>query len=339
VVDSVRTLYLAGMATMRLCAMAEEIIPGQDLTLVVGKLLAGLDRNEDFPEKTQQECISRYWVGLYPSLTLSKEYDQLCAQVHNLDEANFDKLCAHLRALASSNLLVFVIDYAEGRWHLHHSRNELAEQCLQKVVAAAEGRQLGEIAAEAASILIALRLTGLGPLKFEALNRLLRVRIDNMPQSIEMCIDYIPTPFSDWSPRPKPSFYDSHLMQSVAFLNKISCAPGVSAICNPLEHFDASLENLIAKSRRVGARLTDVEQKRPAIVGTSIKTYQVLRDHLYYRNALFGLNPSNLPGMDVYTTLPRPDQLRLLRFVDPEQFQHDLQAHGFGPRRHTDDVS
>ncbi len=336
-VGAVRGLYLAGMATMRLCAMAAEIIPEQDLlALVVGKLLAGLDRNGDFPEETQQNRM--YWGYLDPYLTLSKEYDQLVAQVNDMDEANFDKLRADSRAVAPSGLLMFVINYAEGCWHLRHGPNELAEQCLQRVVAKADGRQLGKIAADAASILIALRLAGPSPLMFEALNPLMRVRIDNMPQLIEMYIDYIPTPFSDWSPRPKPSFYDSHLMGCVAFFNEVTRAPCVSAICNPLQRFDASLENLITQSRQAGARLTEVGRKRPAIVGTSVKPYQVLRDHLYYRNALFGLNPSNLPGMDAYAMLPPPDQLRLLRFVDPEQFQLDLQMHGLGPWRHPDDV-
>ncbi|MBW7903295.1 MAG: hypothetical protein H3C26_17620 [Rhodocyclaceae bacterium] len=337
-VDAVRRLYLAGMATMRLCAMAAEIIPERDLVaLAAGKLLAGRDRDGVSPEEAQQNRIRMYWGYLDPDLNLLKEYYQLGAQVNDLDEANFDKLRADSHAVASSGLLMFVIDYAEGRCHLHHGRNELAQQCLHRVVARADGRQLGKIAADAASILIALRLAGPGPFMFEALNPLLRVRIDNMPQSMEMCIDSIPTPFSDWSPRPEPSFYDSHVMECVAFFNEITHAPSVSAICNPLQRFDASLQNLITQSRQAGARLSEMARKRPAIVGTSVKPYQLLRDHLYYRDALFGWSPSDLPGMDAYAMLRAPDQLRLLRFVDPEQFQLDLQAHGLGPWRHSDD--
>lgn len=338
-VDAVRGLYLAGMATMRLSAMAAEIIPEQDLlSLVVDKLLVGLDRNGDSPEEIQQNRILLYWRCLDPDSTLSKEYDQLRAQMNDLDAANFDKLRADSRAVAPSGLLMFVIDYEEGSWHLRHGRNELAELCLQRIVARADGRQLGEIAADAASILIALRLAGPCPLKFETLNPLMRVRIDNMPQSTEMYIASTPTPFSNWSPSPKPSFYDSHLMKCVAFFNEVTYAPGVFAICNPLQRFDANLENLITKSRVIGAKLNELEKKRSAIVGTSIKPYQVLRDHLYYRSAVFGWSPSNLPGMDVYAKLPQPDQLRLLRFVDSVQFHHDLQVHGLDPWRHPDDL-
>lgn len=173
---------------------------------------------------------------------------------------------------------------------------------------------------------------------FKALNPLMRIRIDNMPQSTQMNIDNIPTPFSDWSPRPKPSFYDSHLMECVDFFNEVTRAAGVSAICNPLQRFDALLENLIDRSREAGAKLKEVERKRPAIVGTSVKPYQVLRDHLYYRDQLFGRSQSDLPGMDAYIKLPQPDQLRLLRFVDPDQFQLDLQAHGLDSWRHPDDA-
>ncbi|WP_245951724.1 hypothetical protein [Paracidovorax anthurii] len=338
-VDAVRRLYLAGMATMRLCAMASEIIPEQDLlALVAGKLLAALDSSGDSPEKTQKNRIRMCWGYLDPYWTLSKEYDKLVAQVNELDEANLDKLRADSHAVTPSGLLMFVIDYAEGCWHLRHGRNELAEQCLQRVVARAEDRQLGKIAADSASILIALRLAGPGPLMFYELNPLMRVRIDNMPQSMQICIEYIPTPFSDCSPRPKPSFYDSHLMECVAFFNEVTRAPGVSAICNPLQRFDASLENLIDRSREAGAKLKEVERERPAIVGTSVKPYQVLRDHLYYRGVLFGWNQSDLPGMDAYIMLPSPDQLRLLRFVDPDQFQLDLQAHRLDSWRHPDDA-
>ena len=339
VVDAVGRLYIAGMATMRMCAMAAKIIPEQDLLeMVTSKLQAGMGNNADFPVVAPRHFLRMYWDCLDPGLTLSKKFDQLCAQLRHLDEANYNELRADSCALASSGLLMFVFDYAEGCWHLRHGRNDLAEVCLQRVVNGANGRQLGETAAFAASLLIALRLGGYGPFTFEALNPLMRVRIDNMQQSIEIHIDTTPTPFSDWSSHTKPSFYDSHMMKCVAFFNDVIHASGVPAICNPLQRFDASLKNLIAKSREAGAKLKEVERRRPAIVGTSIKPYYVLRAHLYYRS-LLGWNQPNLPGMDAYAMLPPPDQLRLLRFVDPKQFQFDLQAHGLDSWSHPDDVS
>lgn len=337
-VSAVGRLYLAGMATMRLCAMASEIIPEKDLLALVAGKLAVLSGSGDSPEKTQKNRIRTYWGYLDPYWTLLREYDKLLAQMSELDVVHFDKLRADSHAVNPSGLLMFVIDYSEGCWHLRHGRNELAQQFLQGVVARVNGRQLGKIAADAASILIALRLAGPGKLMFKALNPLMRIRIDNMPQSTQMNIDNIPTPFSDWSPRPKPSFYDSHLMECVDFFNEVTRAAGVSAICNPLQRFDALLENLIDRSREAGAKLKEVERKRPAIVGTSVKPYQVLRDHLYYRDQLFGRSQSDLPGMDAYIKLPQPDQLRLLRFVDPDQFQLDLQAHGLDSWRHPDDA-
>lgn len=338
-VDAVRRLYLAGMATMRLCTIAAEIIPEHDLlALITGKLLAGLDRTEDSPEEAQRSRICMYWGYLDPTLKRSIEYKRLCAQVSHQDEEKFDKLRADLRVVDPAGLWMSAIDFREGYWHLCQGSNELAAQCLHKVIARASSRQLGEIAAHAASFLIALRLTEPKPLKFEVLNPLMRVRIDNMPQLLEMYIDYIPTPFSDWSPRPKPSFYDSHLMECVVCFNNLPRTLGVSAICNPLQRFDEGVENMINQSCQSGAMLTELGRKRPAIVGTSVKPYQMLRDHFYYRDKLFGLNLSNLPGMDAYAMLKPANQLRLLRFVDPEQFQIDLQVHSLGPWRHPDDV-
>ena len=202
----------------------------------------------------------------------------------------------------------------------------------------ASGQQLGEIAAHAASLLIALQLTEARPLKFEALHPLLRLRIDNMRQLDQLYMASTPTPFSEWSPRPEPSFYDSHLMSSVALFNGWLCELGVSAICNPLQRFDASLEHLITQSRKAGARLNEAERTRPAIVGTSVKPYEMLRDHIFYLNTLFELNPPDLPGMDNYAMLPPRDKLRLLRFVDPDLFQLDLQKHHLSPWRHPDDA-
>lgn len=329
-VGTVCRLYLAGIATMRLCAMAAEIIPEDDLiAMVTGNLIAVSDRNSESQEEAQERCTSLYWDCLDPAFIRSNEYQRLSALTSYRDEVNFDKLRADSRAIDPAGLWMPAIDYSEGVSHLFHGRNDLAERCLQSVVASASSRQLGEIAAGAASILIALRLTELGPLKFEELNPLVRVRIDNMHQWNELTLNCTPTPFSDWSPRPTPSFYDSHLMMCVAFFNSLPRTPKVSTICNPLLRFDASLESMIMLSRKAGARMKEVERKRPAIFGTSIKPYQVLRDHLYYRDALFELNPlPDLPGMDAYAMLPLGDQLRLLRFVDPEQFQLDLRAHG-----------
>src|ERR1700721_2649910 len=100
-----------------------------------------------------------------------------------------------------------------------------------------------------------------------------------MQQLNELTVNCTPTPFSDWSPRPTPSFYDSHLMMCVAFFNSLPRAPNVSAICNQMRRFDASVENMIKQSGEVGTRMKEVDRKRPAIFGTSIKPYQVLRDY------------------------------------------------------------
>jgi hypothetical protein len=254
------------------------------------------------------------------------------------DDAGFDEVRTNSRAVDPAGLLMPAIDFSEGVWQVYRGRNDLAEQCLQRCIESASSRQLGEIAASAASLLIALRLIELNQCKFEMLNPLLRVRLDNMPQLTELLPAYMPTPFSDWSPRPEPSFYDSHLMACVVYFNSLPRAPGASNICNPLQAFDSTVENLINWSCRAGGRLPEGERKRAAVVGTSIKPYHVLRNHLFYRYALFGWNPPNLPGMDAYAKLPSVEQLRVLRFVDSEQFQIDLRAHRLDSSGHSDYV-
>lgn len=337
-VEAVRSLYIAGMATMRLCAMAGGLIPERELlSLVTGHLLAGLDKGSECQEDLLHSYTRSYWSYLDPDLKRSNEYDHLWDKVSRLNEANFDILRADLHATSPSRLLLFLIDYAEGFWLRYYGHNDLAKPYFKKVVTRSSTRQLGGIAAHAASILIALEITEAGTLKFEALNPLIRVRIDNMPQLTEMHLNVIPTPFSEWSPRPQPSVYDAHLMQCVAFFNSLPRAPNVSEICNPLRQFDASIDELIAKSRQAGAKLAAVERRRPAIVGTSVKPYQALRDHLFYRRELFGANPPDLPGMDAYCMLPEADQRRLLRFIDPDQFKADLQEHDLGAWRHPSD--
>ena len=340
-VDAIRGLYLAGMATMRLSAMAAEIIPEQNiLSLLANNLSADTDEQKEgyVPHKKKQNSLSKYRHYLTPNSTLLKEYNNLYSMLENVDVANFDKLRAHLSEVDPLGLLQFVVNYMEGLWHLRHGQNEIAKQYLQKVVEEANHRQLGEIAAFAASLLIAQRLRESAPLKFEMLNPLMRVRIDNIPQVTELILVGLPTPFSDWSPRPEPSFYDSHVMECVRFFNDRIDVVAAGAICNPLQYFDKSLREMLSKSLEFGASLARAKRQRSAIIGTSIKPYQVLRNHSYYRYALFGSNLANLPAMDDYANLKPREQRFLLRFVDPEQYQFDLQAHNLCPPHDSGDL-
>lgn len=336
-VDAVRRLYVAGMATMRLCAMASHLIPEDELLAMVAEdLNADRGLTDEPPDEKQHSRMFPYWIRLDHHL-VSVECDQFRAQIAPITARAIDALKAQARACNPTVLLAPFIEYRQGCWHLYHAQNDLAEQCFTRVVAAAGSRQLGECAANAASILMALRLSVPSPLRFEELNPLIRVRIENMRQSDDLRVLYIPTPFSNYSARPNPSLYDSHLMQCVTFFNKFPRVPGISAVCNPLHRFDAALEGVITKSREAGARLTEVERTRSAIAGTSVKPYQLLLNHLYYRDELSLLVPGLLPSFDAFARLPQVDQLRALRFVDPDEFERDLKAHGLGSWRHPDE--
>lgn len=344
--DRVRRLYLAGMATMRLTAMAAPYMPEAELlALVSSRLPTGVQRDEEASWSMQPSRIDRYWDAFDPALTRWQAYARMldpggpadpADQRENWDVAGLQRLRSDAQVFDPRGLGLVTIDFLEGRWHLTQGHFDRAEHCLQRVVARAGGQQLGQIAAWAASFLVALRLTGPGPFRFEALSPLIRVRVDNMAQSPELVAASIPTPFSDWSPRPEPSFHDRQVMDCVADFNDLPRPPDGPVLCNPLARFDHELVTLIGQAGRTGASLAAARRSRPAIAGTSVKPYQLLRDHLFYRDALFRLNPVDLPGLDAYAMLPPADQLDLLSFVDPVQFRLDLESHRQGEGHRPD---
>ncbi|OZI63209.1 hypothetical protein [Bordetella genomosp. 11] len=328
--EKIRHIYIAGIATMRLFAAATKIMPEHDLpALITAGLKADINVRGDSPREVYCRRVHVYWNTFDPGLERSLRYEKIYCEQSPWNHEGFSQLRTENAATDPDGLWLPAIDFTEGYWHLCHGRNDYAKQCLQRIVDSAGGRQLGEIAALAASFLIALRLNEPKVLKFEMLNPLVRIRIDNISQRIEPHLDHIPTPFSARSPWPDPSFYDQHLMASVIIFNALPRIAGVP-LCNPLRRFDAMLLDLIKQSGQAGTRFSEAARNRPAIEGTSVKPYQLLRDHLYYRDVLFGRDPSkipHLPGMDNYCMLPEDEKLRLLRFVDPEQFKKDLQSH------------
>jgi hypothetical protein len=335
-IERVRHLYIAGMAIMRFCALAAKTMPEQDFVgLIAVELRAGPKRTSA-QDKARLERLTVYWDCLDPDMLLSLKFKQLSAPQSYPEGSNFTDLRAQNCEIDPEGLWLPAIDFTEGYWHLCHGRNDLAKQCLGRIIIKASTRQLGQIAAKASSYLIALQLIESAPAKFEMLNPLMRTRVENISQTTTLQAAGIPTPFGEWSPRPDPSFYDLHLMACVNLFNELPLARGLP-LCNPLQRFDGTLHDLIRQASKAGARFPETSRKRPAIEGTSVKPYQVLRDHLYYRHELFGTVPSNmpdLPGMDEYWMLSETDKLRLLRFVDPVQFDHDLRTHDLGSWRH-----
>jgi hypothetical protein len=49
------------------------------------------------------------------------------------------------------------------------------------------------------------------------------------------------------------------------------------------------------------------------------------------------MNVADIPQLDAYSMLPQCEQLRLLRYVDAEQFRLDSERYGLAGRRHPDD--
>jgi hypothetical protein len=338
VVAQVRRVYVAAMVISRLCAMAAGVVDEATLIKsIVGRLHSGLDARQLTYEPYQEGRIRLVWsrlnaISAYPPavhflFTLGTEWNK----------ERFDKALGAARSADPDGMFSPFIDYMEGRWHLGHGHMEVADACFSRVVAASQERQLGSIASDAAGVLIGMRLAQPESAKHEALNKLMRVRIDFMKQRLEMHTTSSPTPFSSWSDRPEASFYDGHLMRSVGCFNGLPRAPGASGYCNPLQRFDEAIPALVEWANKKGAKLNQTERKRPAIAGTSIRPYQFLRNNFFYVCELFGGACPPLPGLDSYAKLPDDDQLRVLRFVDPDQFLADLTTHGMAGWRHPDD--
>lgn len=336
VVETIRGIYVAGMATMRFCARAERICPeSMLLELLATRLRAGQSASQD--NFSSQSRVRALWRGLHHRempAAIQCLYDP---RIHRWDGQRFASLLSAARAVAPAVLYEPFIAFAQGRWEMGHGRYGLAAESFQQVISFANERQLGNLAESAASLLIALRLAEPGGLKFEELNPLVRVRIDSMRQTSVLQVQFIPTPFSDFSDLPKTSVHDAHLLQCVGFFNGFPRAPGVVGTCNPIKRFDACLGGYLIQARERSGRLKSIDRNRPAITGTSIKPYQMLRDHLFYRDALFGMNVADIPQLDAYSMLPQCEQLRLLRYVDAEQFRLDSERYGLAGRRHPDD--
>ncbi|GCD54567.1 hypothetical protein [Acetobacter pasteurianus] len=328
IVDEIGKLYLAGMATMRLCAMAADIIPEYKLlTLLFDEIYTCILEMGDDQGEIRDNRIRMYWDYFDYDFTLSTKYKKISECVYCDSTEKFNQLRIKLHKSKQKSLCLPAVDFREGCWHLQHGRNDLAQKCFSNIIDVARNRQLGETASGAASFLIALRLIDSKTPKFQELTSLMRVRIDNMSQYDELKCAVTPTPFSQYSYPMKISSYDLHLIMCVEFFNNFLTQAGVSPVCNPLQSFDAALKNMIIKSREPDASLKKLERNKPAIVGTSIKPYQLLRESIHYRVALALFCSTDLLNLDAYDKLQSYDQLRLLRFIDPEQFQADLEEY------------
>ncbi len=337
-VERVRRILLAGMVTMRFCTMAANIISENKLLRQVAfNLREFLDKTGGNSDQAQDRRIGRYRRNLDTASKLSNEFHRLSDPRLLLDPQRCERLRAEFLTSDHGDLLIPAIDFSEGYWRLCQGNNDLAKPCLERVVECAKYRQLGEIASYAASYLIALRLMEQPPPKFESLYPLLRVRIDNMEQIVEMIHVTTPTPFSNCSFLLEHRFYDRHLIQCVASFNDLPFRSEEFPLCNPLLRFDADLANLIDRSRQPGANLAEKKRSSPAIAGTSIKPYQMLRDCSYFLDALFVSRLPILPSLEAYLKLSEADQRRLLRFIDPEAFKKDLNDHKLDSWRHPDD--
>lgn len=97
---------------------------------------------------------------------------------------------------------------------------------------------------------------------------------------------------------------------------------------------------MVERSKKPGASLSAKLRRAPAISGTSVLPYEVLKFPEYFLLMVMdprGENRIETPGLEDYSRLGRDDQLRVLRYVDADRFRQDLAAYSLADWRHPDD--
>lgn len=357
-IRNIRNLYLAGMDIMRFCSMAAKSI---------ARISLENEKNEMLESVSEQRLLELLSDAI-DSLTTQPEQSRAAQEEQRLYECwqqlDFMHASAAFKDITLLNVtperfsptrlreiwlekdpygfMTPAIDWIEGSWNFYHGRHDVAKKCWQKVIDRSHFQQLGETAAFAASALIALYLSENETLKFQELNPLANVAFNNTPQICELNIAAIPTPFSSFTRHiapPNRTIYDTCLIVSVFLFNTFIDGLELPEKCNPISRFDQQVESMIIKSRKFGARLPKNQQSMPAIHGMSVKPYQLLKHHHYYRDQLFGSNQPDLPGMNNFSHLSLNDQLRVLRYVDHISFRNDIKEYGMTGWSHPDDPS
>lgn len=347
-----RLIYIAGMASIRLEAMLRNKSSSLvDLLVEEVQSIRQFRLNDDpwtwwlgvkLTESSQMELgigrrIDSLWHSLGSVSVPEIIYRLTSPEEHLWDLELFESMLSTARAMEPVKLLKPLLSSAEGQWHFGHGRHQLAKQCFEDVLFSATERQLGTTAAMAAMLLIGLRVDDTPSATFQDLHSLVGVYVDSMHQNLDIQLTSIPSPFNDWDKRPEVNAHDSHVMASLRFFNEFPRAPGVHFTSSAFARFEKGFMKIMLKAQIVGTTLNVVERNRIAISGTSIKTYDCVRNLLFYWSEVCG-NTLPLPrSFQAYLGMPKCDQLRLLRYIHPERFSEEAKLHGMADWSHPDD--
>lgn len=338
-IKKIHAAYIAGMAVLRFQSMALKACPGMDL---IDQLVYFFRHYEEahrrikfnygtrqlpHPSVDERDLSEHRFERIFINIGNRVIPDDICflenPERHRWRRKAFRKVFVRVFLNESYEIFRPYVKYAQGLWHLGHAELHLAEKYLTEFISVAGGRQLGETAKNAASILIALRLLKLPEPKFQELNPLIGIIIESMRQQETWDLPYWATPFSGSARLPEILINDSYVLQSVFYFNSLPSAAGCKLLCNPMSDLCVKIDKYILASKKEGAKLLIREKNTVAILGTSIKPYDAICYIYFYVSKLFGEGHPDLDLLDDYCRLPDVEKRRVLRYIDEERYLKD----------------
>lgn len=341
-----RLTYYAGMMILRFSAMASGL--GLNGDYLINSVAGSLATVPEIKRCPNADASDEWLTSLYERVRglhskpvwLGMLNNALALFMQDLNDASFKDALDEARRCAVGHPGLPLIDAIEAEWHICSGRSHAAAPLLRNIASLAEHTQIGGYALYAASSLIAMRIMDGESLKSAELNPLVMLRIESLPLSTTLELNEVPSVFKMFTPRPVLSSYDEHVLKSVALFNEIPRAPGAGGTCNPLAGLDQHLHLIVERSKKPGASLSAKVRRAPAISGTSVLPYEVLKFPVYFLLMVMdrrGENRIETPGLEDYSRLGRDDQLRVLRYVDADRFAQDLAAYSMADWRHPED--
>lgn len=337
---NIRTMYISGMALLRFDANADragirinllELLGVACVTQKSYTLIDGEEHREpplNNPFYPRDKNVFEYRLDNVWTCLGHEEIPAAIQLIYQAGENLRNSACMgpllfRLEHLYPHEKHAPFISYAKGLWYISRGEQKHAKQELGNVLSAATSRQLGSIASDSATLLLALRLSEPRKIKTMELNPLVATRISWMKIIETLNSATFPTPFSGHSEPPQIKTYELHVLQSAARLNSFEFYVGRVLTCNPLSRLFDRLAVYAEASKIIGTRLTKLERVRSIISGISVSPYDAVRDLYFYVFTIFEKPDPELTKLDSYFKICRCDQLRILRYIDDEKFKSD----------------
>ncbi len=316
--ERVRSTYIAGMALTRCVLAAKPYINEVQLISTLVKLIA----EDNYSTDPQVEIEAAVGHVEPPAIFFAAIFGE------GWNEPLIDAALCQAQELSSVPEVAHYLPALRAYKHISHDERGAAMKELHLVVDAASDRQIGQVAEWAASMLIALHLHTSPPKTHLALNPLVRVRIDNLAQRLDIQALTAPTPFAVHSATPKIDTYDLHMLESIKLFLSHPRAPGIQVPFLYLERIELLLQSLLEAVATPSSRLVGWDSKKLVLPGISVPTYELVRDLAAYLDYLLTLSSPEMKSLNHYCWSTDADKKRILELIDPASFRRDVERYG-----------